>query len=102
MALTDFIEKMLVLSTGHISETTMKELPESYVGMTRDNQPDWWPTFARDEGWVFYIYEDATEVWKYAPKDLVACIEFARQRGCKWLMLDCDGAQVPELPFHVW
>lgn len=102
MALDDFFEKMLVLSTGHISETTAKELPDSYAGMARADRPDWWPTFARDEGWVFAIYDGDDVAYQYAPKDLVACLEFARVRGCRWLMLDCDGAQVSELPFHTW
>ena len=29
-------------------------------------------------------------------------IELARQNGCRWLCLDCDGEIVPELPTYDW
>lgn len=42
------IHKMLVLSTGHVTEETAKK-----ISGDREGSIDWGPTFTRDEGWVF-------------------------------------------------
>ena len=111
------IAKMLVLSTRHLTQATANKLPQGHAdlayfesqrlatssGRTKslgpDEEPDWWPTFARDEGWVFHVGDPHDED---TPKDLTLLLAFAQRQGVDWLMLDRDGPVVEELPHYEW
>lgn len=106
------IEKMLVLSTGHVSEETANRLPRGHADMAgddfneSDDIPEWGPAFARAEGWLFRVPRMADngepDDLPGTPEDLARVFMFARENGCDWVMLDCDGPQVNTLPFHEW
>lgn len=105
------IARMLVLSTGHISPKTADQLPRGHMDMVEDvstgasDVPSWGPTFARDEGWLFYVPPDKDafeEQFEDAPKDLKDVLAFARMNECVWCMLDCDGPVVDGLYHYNW
>lgn len=100
------IEKMLVLSTGHITEETAKRLNEEAEELPPFCNIEWGPAFAREEGWLFYVPKMAEngepDDPEGTPDDLARVFMFAREHGCDWVMLDCDGPQVELLPHHEW
>ncbi len=100
------IVKLLTVTTAHLSKNTVDQLPkdaEDHVGLV--DPPDWFPTFTRDEGWMFYIppEPDFFNVnFAEAPKDLKEVFLFARMHGCVWLLFDSDGPIVDALFFYEW
>ena len=38
----------------------------------------------------------------HLPDDLARLFVYAREHSCDWLLIDCDGPQVEELPFAPW
>ena len=52
------------------------------------------------DGMVFGCFV-LVECWEdhveYIPQDLLACIQYAKNAGCDWLMLDYDAAIVEDL-----
>jgi hypothetical protein len=85
------IRKVLVLSTGHLTEETGRNYDE-------------WPVIARyDEG--FYVYvgaEDELPCLRHVPDDLGRVVEFAKQHQCAEIKFDCDAEIVEELPVYDW
>jgi hypothetical protein len=94
------IHKMLVLSTSHVSQTTADLLPRNHIDMISGDHQDWWPTFSREEGWVFYVGE--LKSYKDAPSDLFFVVKYAMSHGCVWLMFDRDGETVDNLKTYEW
>lgn len=100
------IEKMLVLSTGHLTKVTAALLNDA----AEEDPPfctlEWGPAFARDEGWLFYVppitENGEPDDPEGAPEDLTRVFMLAREHGCMWVMLDCDGPQVEGLPYQTW
>lgn len=85
------IESMMVLSTAHITEDTCNRWLNEEAG----------PAYRKGEyGW--FIYAHWTESTSAMPVDLAACLEFARAKGCGWVMFDCDASSVEELPEYGW
>lgn len=100
------IEKMLVLSTGHLSKKTADMLEAAREESPAFNNIEWGPAFVRDESWLFYVPPIAEngepDDPEGTPEDLARVFMCAREHGCMWVMLDCDGPQTEELPFHEW
>lgn len=101
------IEKMLVISTAHVSPLTAGCLPKGPEDMTKSEEarmPEWWPIFAREEGWLFYVpSKDADDPrYQQAPFELIQAIRLAEDQGCSWLMLDRDGSRVDQLRTWEW
>lgn len=100
------IEKMLVLSTGHITEETANILNEAAEDYPPFCDLEWRPTFARDESWVFYVRPLASngvpDEAEDTPPELSRIYALAREQGCEWVMLDCDGERLEALPWHEW
>ena len=100
------INRMLVLSTAHVSQETADKLPRGHADMVDDDfggssdVPSWGPAFARAEGWLFYVGDAKT--YEDAPSDLKECVAFANSCNCVWLMFDRDGNEVPQLPTYEW
>lgn len=95
---------MLVVSTSHISRETA-DCIEAVVDTLAagGDGPKWAPTFTRDEGWVFYVGNVAGEhKAPVAPVDLALVMDYAHSHGCAWLMFDCDGQLVDDLPTFEW
>ena len=90
------IVKLLVVSTAHLSEETVKAIED----ITSDKNVLWDPSFTRDQGWVFCV--DMAGKYEKAPADLQDMIAFAHGQGCDWLMFDCDANVVDELKTYDW
>jgi len=95
------IDKMLTLSTAHITKETadLLEREVTYglnnVDLAIYNKSEYgWFVFANDSD---YKLEDLK-----IPKDLLDCCILARKNNCKWLCLDCDGLIVPGLKTYDW
>lgn len=85
------IEKYLGLSTGHVCKKTAAWL-------------DWNPDIIMypkgEYGW--FVYAASEEYDKSVPKDLLKVIKFAKEQGCVWIMLDCDGETIKGLKKYNW
>lgn len=88
------IAKMMVLSTAHLSPPTACEwMPECP-----------WTCFEKgDYGWFMYVCDDIgiTEA-EGVPLEVRSAIHVAKREGCHWIMWDCDGPCLDELPQYDW
>lgn len=98
-------EKLTTIATSHVSKQTCEKLPENAADLVRTNQPDWWPTFCRDEGWLFYLFGDQATFdinYRDAPKDLREVLQYVRNSGFMWCLFDCDGPVIDGLYEYEW
>lgn len=90
--------KMLQISTAHVTEETMNAIradtdpliPSGSVGLY---------------GAVIWVPPDVAEDavgYDEWPKDLVACLDYARSQGADYLMLDSYANSVEALPIFDW
>ena len=93
------IEKMLVLSTGHVTGGVNVELENESGG-----KPHWAPEFTREFSWMFHVPPaDADHGARMArPMCLNEAFDFARTHGCTWILFDADGPRVEELNWYDW
>jgi len=99
------IHKMLVLTTGHVSQLTALKIHEGMARQERDGLTEegfWLPQFLREEGWMFYTRDTKQEETHGAPEDLLVVLRFALEQGCHWVMFDNDGPEVEGLPLFEW
>lgn len=82
------IEKILVLSTGHLSEIVAQR---AHI---------WAPTFTRDEGWMWAV--PSKEHWCGYPSELEDAFKLAVAHDCTWVLFDRDAEKIDELPWHEW
>ena len=96
------IEGMMILSTSHVEEGTMKRACDGELPVITK---DW-----SDEGAIIFVPSDQ-DAWNTVasdntnmdvPDDLFACMEHARAHGCAWLLLDADGPKVSLLQQYEW
>jgi hypothetical protein len=86
------IERMLVLSTSHLTEFTCVVVLDNYDG----------PVWEKGEfGWFVYANLEQLDD---LPEDLRQCVNYAQDPGvsCDWIMFDRDGPIVDELPTYDW
>lgn len=95
------IERVLTISTAHISEATAELLsiePETdMIGISVYCKADY--------GWFIYIPNGLIEHYNGGhdvPEDLWRCMCLAYDNSCNWLCLDCDGDEVEELKTYDW
>lgn len=88
------VTKVLVLSTQHMSlDTALNWMPACP-----------WACFAKaDYGWFQYVCDDlgiceADDI----PLEIRSGLHVARREGCGWIMWDCDGPLLDELPEYAW
>ena len=100
------IVKLVTLSTSHVSQATSLLMPkDSSTLITTIKQPDWWPEFVRDEGWLFWVPQDEVifeAAFAEAPKDLRDVLMYIRNSGCEWCLFDCDGPLCDALYQYDW
>lgn len=90
------ITKMLTLSTVHISKETA-EMLDCIEG--RYDVP--LIVFNKDDcGWFIHVSDGFEE--ENMSHDLKKCLLFAKDLGCKWLCLDCDGEVLDYLEKFDW
>ena len=85
------INKMLTVSTAHISEETA-ELLDKDISIVAYQKGDY--------GWFIHIHDDCDEY--EIPKDLLKLLMFAKDLNCDWLCLDCDGDILDYLETYDW
>lgn len=96
------IRPFLTLSTAHVTPKTRDWLNaqgEIAAEHHRTRQNPEIHVAPNIYGWSFYCDEDPDENF---PEDIVAIMKFARAQNCEYVMLDCDGDQLDELPKYVW
>jgi hypothetical protein len=91
----DNIVKMLDLSTGHVSEATATLLNKW------SSDADGSPVVAYEKGVYGWLVSTAV-IGAATPDDLKACIDYALDRDCEWIMFDCDSDTVDALPTYDW
>ena len=89
------IDKMLVLSTAHIKKETGDAL-DADGGMCWLTSLSW-----QCYGWILWV-EDQPMPEEVGYPDLAAIFALARERGCSWVRLDCDGLKADALEVFEW
>jgi len=85
--------KMLDVSTAHLSPETRQRLETSDIeGVLFYPKGPW--------GWFINVpsRDDGLTAGDEVPADLKNCIEFAQTLEKEWILFDCDGSIVQELP----
>ena len=88
-----------VLSTAHLTFQTADRL---------DKWASWPPSerpidiAASVYGWFVPTRELADDRRAQLPEDLLTLIAFGRDRGFRFVLLDCDACSVDDLPVHDW
>ena len=99
------IYKMLVLSTGHITDETGRALEKRY-DHDAWNVHVWQDDFCiydkEEFGWWINLSDITEAELSSCPEDFAACCRLAMQNDCEWLCLDCDGEVVDCLPTYEW
>lgn len=87
------IQKMLVMSTGHLTSETIDAMTQG--------PPVWGPAFTREDGWVFRVVPTAEggDSLEGTPTELAAAIRLARAEDCAWLLFDRSGPRIKVLPW---
>lgn len=87
-------DKMLTLSTAHLTETTRnlleKESEENNMCLTVYDKATY--------GWFIYVAPNLLENNNNIPADLKRCIDLAHHYDCTILCLDCDAEPIDQLP----
>lgn len=96
MLTADFeIDRMLVMSTGHITLETSLAL-DGVGGHCMPATIPW-----TSYGWLIWV----DEAWIGTTEthlELATLLKIARASGCKWLRLDCDGPEMDGIPTFDW
>ena len=85
------ISKMLTISTAHISEETANHLKRNGLFV---------PCYEFEYGFFVFVQEGIEDA--NLPQDLKNCLILAKEHGCSWLQLDCDGDYVEGLEKYDW
>lgn len=92
------IRRFVVVSTSHVTGKTA-----NFLDTTPSRQ---WPCAGgrySEYGWFFYAHDENQGAGSDAiPDDLFAVMTWARKQGCDYLLLDCDGNAVDDLPLFDW
>lgn len=85
------IRKVLVLSTGHLSQETF------------ENYKDW-PHIAdiAGVGGYFFVGDEPEKPDTGAPQDLLNVLAFAKRHGCTEVKFDKDAERISQLPWFDW
>lgn len=90
---TDGIEKMLELSTCHVSKETSDKMAAGTID---------WPMDSVDYGWLVYCNVHDPEDLLRLPPELAEAIRLGSSHGCKLLKFDCDALIIDVLPQFNW
>ena len=86
------------LATAHVTEETANELDKGDVACA------WTIVAPYEHGWFIYVQPNGSHAELKVPDDLRKVMEWANERGLKWLRLDSAGNQLDEaeLPSYDW
>lgn len=98
------IDRMMTLTTGHITAKTAGLLEEA--SRTYSNRTDMPATCKKDKyGWFVYLPGrcpgDMNDIVRQ-PEDLKLLMLYAMANGCDVLCLDADATELPFLPVYQW
>lgn len=105
MNLHPAVHRYLDCSTCHISEASAEWLTE------RSPERKLPVCMARPEGWLLWVpgddnpadqlldIEPNNEPW---PDDIRHLLLYANSMGCSYVLLDCDGHELDQLPSYDW
>lgn len=105
------IDKMLTLSTAHITPHTGGLLDEYLRRREHEFDGDIEQNFdgcsvypKADYGWFIYVDDakDDPAVFDKLPADFAYLVDYALSHDCKWLCLDRDGDVVDDLISYDW
>lgn len=92
------VRTFVVISTAHLTEASAKLLDR--VPSAR------WPCLGGvygEYGWFLYAHEENCGTGNdEIPDDIFAVMTWARKKGFEYVLVDCDGDTVVELPVHDW
>ncbi|MCU5076996.1 hypothetical protein OB985_05315 [Bacillus cereus] len=94
------IQKMLEVSTAHITYETAKWL-DGQVEATKENNIDL-IVYEKGEYGAFIPLYPEMFADKVLPESLVFIIGYAMGKGCSWIMLDRDVEIIDDLPTYNW
>ncbi len=98
------INKMLTLSTAHISEATAELLQRCNAADWDDPSIEDVPLVVyekSDYGWFVVVPNDLFRINR-TPPDLLMLFRLAQAQGCTWIMFDRDVEPVANLPTFNW
>lgn len=84
-------DKLLALSTAHVSYATMQLIEREVAGAV---------AYPNEYGAFIYTPEGLAE--REVPEDLKVVLHFARQHNITWLKLDRDAPEIEDLPVFNW
>ncbi|NKX37329.1 hypothetical protein HGG70_05195 [Rhodobacteraceae bacterium R_SAG4] len=91
--MTENIERILVLSTAHMSEEESKLFEETQHMLI--------PAFKRDEGFIFHTSTVGICYDKLSP-GWAQIYQIATERNCAWIMFDRDADVIDGIPTFDW
>ncbi len=98
------IQRVLVLSTAHLTEDTARRF--DHDDDDDDRNPAASPALvfdAIDCGYLIWINSDPTaEERESIPAELIAAMALGRKYEATYLRFDCDGPVINALPVHEW
>lgn len=86
------IAKIMTISMAHIKSDTILRSHNSNVTIFSKGM----------YGWFVYVPEYDIRECGACPNELLAVLDYAREEGCTWLLLDFDGPIINELPTYEW
>lgn len=86
------IAKIMTISTAHIKSDTILRSHNSNVTIFSKGM----------YGWFVYVPEYDIRECGTCPNELLDVLDYAREEGCTWLLLDSDGPIINELPTYEW
>lgn len=91
--------KYVVLSTAHVRCATA-ELLTAWASLAPTNQPV--PVASTHYGWFLptQVLTDLDD--PCFPAELHAILDFGREHGCDYVLLDSDGDRIGALPVFPW
>jgi hypothetical protein len=85
------ISKILSVYSGHIQGSTVEFLNDDKSDISAYEHP---------YGWFIHIYFEMEKL--PMPEDLLCLIKLALANDCRWINLDCEGAEIEGLPTYDW
>lgn len=82
------IEKMLVVATNHLPEPIYREI-EKFSAMDRM------------EGDLLYVNNEGFDA-ELLHENMSQLADLARQKGCCWLLFDCDADPIEDVTTFDW
>lgn len=86
------IAKIMTISMAHIKSDTILRSHNSNVTIFSKGM----------YGWFVYVPEYDIRECGTCPNELLDVLDYAREEGCTWLLLDSDGPIINELPTYEW